>query len=112
MNINCWRPGTEYYYLATLRQAADAMIARGCRKAYTLDGGQTATTVFHGELINPVQFGWEKEISDVIYFASAKSAEVKYVPWYELDPPVDGQESTESVPETADIIQEAVITSG
>ena len=71
MNINCSQPGTEHYYLATLRQAADAMIARGCVKAYTLDGGQTATTAFHGELINPVQFGKEKPISDVIYFATA-----------------------------------------
>lgn len=69
MNINCQQPG--YYYLATLRQAADAMIEKGCVKAYTLDGGQTATTVFNGQLINPVQFGWEKPISDVIYFATA-----------------------------------------
>ncbi len=69
MDINC---GTGMYYnLATLRQAADAMVRRGCIKAYTLDGGQTATTVFNGELINPVQFGWEKQLSDVIYFASA-----------------------------------------
>ena len=71
MNINCGSPGSEYYYLATLRQAADAMLARGCVKAYTLDGGQTATTAFRGELINPVQFGKEKPISDVIYFATA-----------------------------------------
>ena len=71
VDINCGRPGTEYYYLATLRQLTDAMVKRGCVKAYTLDGGQTATTVFHNELINPVQFGWEKAISDVIYFASA-----------------------------------------
>lgn len=69
MNINCQMPG--YYYLATLRQATDAMLEKGCIKAYALDGGQTATTVFNGELINPVQFGWEKPISDVIYFASA-----------------------------------------
>ena len=80
MNINCGQAGTEYYYLATLRQAADAMAARGCRKAYALDGGQTATTVFGGELINPVQFGWEKEISDIIYFASARGGELKEVP--------------------------------
>lgn len=75
LNINCGTMDTvgtwEYYYLATLRQAADAMIARGCVKAYALDGGQTATTVFHGVRINPVQFGWEKGISDVIYFATA-----------------------------------------
>ena len=71
MNLNCGTPGTEYYYLATLRQEADAMIARGCYKAYALDGGQTATTVFNGERVNPVQFGWEKPISDVIYFCTA-----------------------------------------
>ena len=74
MNINCWQPGTTYYNLATLREAADAMLARGCWKAYALDGGQTATTVFGGTLVNPVQFGWEKEISDIIYFASARDA--------------------------------------
>jgi exopolysaccharide biosynthesis protein len=80
MNLNCGDAGTEYYNLATLRQAADAMVARGCRKAYALDGGQTATTVFGGELINPVQFGWEKEISDIIYFASARGGELKELP--------------------------------
>ena len=69
LNINCKEPG--YYYLATLRNASDAMLRAGCRKAYALDGGQTATTVFNNELINPVQFGWEKPISDVIYFATA-----------------------------------------
>ena len=72
MNINC---GTGYYYyLATLRQAADAMVRRGCIKAYTLDGGQTATTVFGEQLVNPVQFGWEKQISDVLCFVSAVPA--------------------------------------
>ena len=80
MNLNCAAPGTPYYNLATLRQEADAMLKRGCRKAYALDGGQTATTVFGGELINPVQFGWEKEISDVIYFASALGGEEKVLP--------------------------------
>lgn len=69
MNINCMLP--HNYYLATLRQAADAMIERGCIKAYALDGGQTATTVFNGVLINPVQFGTERALSDIIYFASA-----------------------------------------
>lgn len=68
MNINCRQP--NYYFLATLRQAADAMIERGCIKAYALDGGQTATTVFDGKLINPVQFGKERNLSDIIYFAT------------------------------------------
>ena len=69
MNLNC---GThQYYKLFTLREAADSMIKRGCERAYTLDGGQTATTVFRGKLINPVQFGWERQVSDIIYFATA-----------------------------------------
>ena len=69
VNMNCQLP--NYYYLSTLRAAADEVVKRGCQKAYTLDGGQTATTVFNYQLINPVQFGWEKTISDVIYFATA-----------------------------------------
>ena len=69
MNLNCG--SGEYYGYATLRQAADAMIKRGCVKAYTLDGGQTATTAVNGVLKNPVQFGWEKAISDILYFATA-----------------------------------------
>ena len=73
MNLNCGKG--EYDHLPSLRHAADAMVARGCYKAYTLDGGQTASTAFHYELINPVQFGWEKPISDVIYFATAVPVE-------------------------------------
>ncbi len=69
MNINCYKPG--YYYLATLRQAADAMIEKGCIKAYALDGGQTASTIINNQLINPVQFGWERTVTDIIYFATA-----------------------------------------
>ncbi len=69
MNLNCGKG--EYDHLPSLRDAADAMVERGCYKAYTLDGGQTASTAFHGELINPVQYGREKEISDIIYFATA-----------------------------------------
>ena len=54
-----------------VRQAADAMVARGCFKAYTLDGGQTCCTIVNGELISPVQFGYERETSDILYFATA-----------------------------------------
>ena len=69
LNLNCLWP--NYYYLVTLRQAADAMIKRGCINAYALDGGQTATTIVNGVYINPVQFGEEKVTSDIIYFATA-----------------------------------------
>ena len=69
LNINCLQPG--YYYLATLRQAADAMVERGCIKAYALDGGQTAEIVMFGAPINHVDFGFERTVSDIIYFATA-----------------------------------------
>jgi len=69
VNINCQQP--HYFYLATLQQATDAMMEKGCKIAYALDGGQTASTVFNGNLINPVQFGNERTTSDIIYFATA-----------------------------------------
>ncbi|MBR0041045.1 MAG: phosphodiester glycosidase family protein [Oscillospiraceae bacterium] len=64
-----------HYNLATLRQATEAMLAHGCVKAYALDGGQTAHTVFHGTVINPLQNPWEKEISDALCFVSAYPGE-------------------------------------
>ena len=69
MTINCLSP--DYYVYVTLRQAADSMIAHGCYNAYTLDGGQTGSIVLGGQLINPVQFGFERAQSDCYYFASA-----------------------------------------
>ncbi|MBR3474161.1 MAG: phosphodiester glycosidase family protein [Oscillospiraceae bacterium] len=71
MNLNCLSSIPELDHLPTLRDAADAMVKRGCWKAYTLDGGRTATTVFNYRLINPVQYGKEIPISDIIYFATA-----------------------------------------
>ena len=60
-----------HYNLATLRDATDAMLAHGCVKAYALDGGETAHTVFNGKVINPLQKGVEKNISDALCFVSA-----------------------------------------
>ena len=60
-----------HYNLVTLRVAADAMIAHGAVKAYTLDGGKTAETVFNGQVINPLQDPWEKALTDAICFVSA-----------------------------------------
>lgn len=69
MTINCQSP--DYYVYVTLRQAADSMIAHGCYNAYTLDGGQTGSIILGNELINPVQFGVERRMSDIFYFATA-----------------------------------------
>ena len=48
----------------------------GCEKAYTLDGGQTAVIAMNDKLINQVSYGAQREISDIIYFATA-------LPWEE-----------------------------
>ena len=69
MTINVEVPDHNVY--VTLRQAADSMIAHGCINAYTLDGGQTGSIIINNQLINPVQFGKEREKSDIIYFATA-----------------------------------------
>ncbi|MBQ2960237.1 MAG: phosphodiester glycosidase family protein [Oscillospiraceae bacterium] len=69
MTINVRVP--DYNVYVTLRQAADSMIGHGCYNAYTLDGGQTGSIILGGELINPVQFGYEREQSDIFYFATA-----------------------------------------
>lgn len=44
----------------------------GCVQAYNLDGGQTATVVMNDQVINQVNYGSQRRISDIIYFATAK----------------------------------------
>ena len=43
----------------------------GVDKAYALDGGQTSTIVTGDKLMNPVDYGGERQTSDIIYFATA-----------------------------------------
>lgn len=43
----------------------------GCEKAYALDGGQTTVIAMDGEMISNVDFGTQRMISDIIYFATA-----------------------------------------
>ena len=59
-------PGT-----LTIHQFAERIAQTGCRKAYTLDGGQTAAIALDGELVNHVLYGQQRPISDIIYFATA-----------------------------------------
>jgi len=61
--------GTTFAQTAT--QIADEMVKRGCRSAYALDGGQTATIHLNGKLITSPVFGSERLVSDVLCFASA-----------------------------------------
>lgn len=45
--------------------------ATGCKMAYCLDGGQTATIVMNDELVNRPAKGEQRRISDIIYYATA-----------------------------------------
>ena len=47
------------------------LLSRGIQNAYCLDGGQTAVIVHNNQVINAVEFGAQRQISDIIYFATA-----------------------------------------
>ena len=56
---------------ASVLQVGKVMEEKKCQTAYMLDGGQTATLMFHGEVYNKVAYGGQREVSDIIYFATA-----------------------------------------
>lgn len=58
----------------TLDQFADIMLELGCQQAYNLDGGNSATLAYNGEVFN-TKMQKERDVSDIIYFASAIDAE-------------------------------------
>ncbi len=75
--------GKLHYYVITancksdrgdfpnLKQFGKFVAATGCQTAYTLDGGQTATIALNHKHLNPVQYGSQRKISDIFYFATA-----------------------------------------
>jgi len=60
-----------YQQIPTVEQFRNNVAATGCRMAYCLDGGQTATIVMNDELVNRPVYGQQRKISDIIYFATA-----------------------------------------
>ena len=60
-----------YQEIPTVEMFAKNIAATGCKSAYCLDGGQTATIVMNDELINRPVYGQQRKISDIIYFATA-----------------------------------------
>ena len=64
----------------TIRQKSHVFAQRlqemGVQKAYALDGGQTTVIAMDGELISRPDYGTQRQISDIIYFATA-------LPWEE-----------------------------
>lgn len=55
----------------TVNQFGERMYQRGLQQAYCLDGGQTSEIVWRGSPYNYIDFGGEREVSDIIYFATA-----------------------------------------
>ena len=54
----------------TMEQLATIMGDIGCQQAYNLDGGNSATLVFHNKIYSAKE-NKERSVSDIIYFASA-----------------------------------------
>jgi len=61
----------NYQKIPTVEMFQKNIAATGCRMAYSLDGGQTATIVMNDELVNRPVYGQQRKISDIIYFATA-----------------------------------------
>ena len=57
--------------LMTMRTFSKHVAETGCQQAYALDDGQTTTIVLNNEVFNHVNYGSERKISDIIYFATA-----------------------------------------
>lgn len=52
----------------TLDVLAENLLDMGCKMAYNLDGGQSATIVMNNKTVNYV---WQRKVSDILYFATA-----------------------------------------
>ena len=61
----------ENQTVPTIHRFARNLRDWGITTAYALDGGQTAVIAMDGELINAVLYGYQRKISDIIYFATA-----------------------------------------
>lgn len=64
---------TEGSYVTTphLFEFQDHIMTFKPDKAYTLDGGQTGVIVMNDKVVNKLYYGSQRNISDIIYFATA-----------------------------------------
>jgi len=61
----------KYQVRPNIWEFADVLTGYSVDKAYALDGGQTTVIAMDGELITSVDYGYQRQISDIIYFATA-----------------------------------------
>lgn len=69
--VNCGGDGGRNDNRHKLSLFAEKLIEMGVPKAYSLDGGQTAVLTMDGELVNRPDYGAQRKVSDIIYFATA-----------------------------------------
>lgn len=61
----------KYYNTPTIHDFAAVIETFGCQKAYAMDGGNTGAIVMNGKIINEPSLGYERGVSDIIYFCTA-----------------------------------------
>ena len=64
-------PDNGYLRRMTINQFAQTLENLGVQKAYALDGGQTTVICMQDQLISYPDYGTQRQISDIIYFATA-----------------------------------------
>ena len=64
-------PDRDVLHVPNMTEFARQMKTFGAEQAYALDGGQTAVIVTNDKLINRPSYGYQRQISDIIYFATA-----------------------------------------
>lgn len=68
MTVNHSKDGTPR---ADVNTFAKIIYSKGVKNAYNFDGGQTSEIIFNGNMYNYVDWGNERTVSDIIYFATA-----------------------------------------
>jgi exopolysaccharide biosynthesis protein len=61
----------RYTRHATVKEFQSVIETFAPEKAYCLDGGQSAVIAMRGQTINRVNWGYQRKVSDIIYFATA-----------------------------------------
>lgn len=68
MTVNHSQDGTPR---ATVNEFAEIIYGKGVQNAYNFDGGQTSEVLINNERYNYVDWDNEREVSDILYFATA-----------------------------------------
>ena len=63
---------------ATLSETQTVLMDKGVYNAYELDGGQTAEIIMNNRILNHIDWGTERAVSDIIYFATALPEDENY----------------------------------